>query len=132
MAENVNNTIRTKVELDATQAQQEIVKLNSLASDGTQELEKRLDAKNKQIEVQNKLNQKAIADAQKLVSSLQGVVGKEKQYEKAVKTLNKAKLNEVKVNERNAKQQRKLSETYDDSKGALNKLNTATGGLWIV
>ena len=129
MAENVNNTIKTKVELDANQAQQEIVKLNSLASDGTQELEKRLDAKNKQIEVQNKLNQKAIADAQKLVSSLQGVVGKEKQYEKAVKTLNKAKLNEVKVNERNAKQQRKLSETYDDSKGALNKLNTATGGF---
>ena len=129
MAENVNNTIKTKVELDANQAQQEIVKLNSLASDGTQELEKRLDAKNKQIEVQNKLNQKAIADAQKLVSSLQGVVGKEKQYEKAVKTLNKAKLNEVKVNERNAKQQRKLSETYDDSKGALNKLNNATGGF---
>jgi len=129
MAENVNNTIKTTVELDVNSAQQEIVKLNSAASDGTQDLEKRLDAKNKQIDIQNKLNKKAIADAQKLVNSLKGVVGKEKQYEKAVKTLNKVKLKEVKVNERNAKQQRKLSETYDDSKGALNKLNSATGGM---
>ena len=37
MAENINNKITTTVELDANQAQQEIVKLNSLASDGTQE-----------------------------------------------------------------------------------------------
>ena len=129
MAENVNNTIKTTVELDVNSAQQEIVKLNSAASDGTQDLEKRLDAKNKQIDIQNKLNQKAIADAQKLVNSLKGVVGKEKQYEKAVKTLNKAKLNEVKVNERNSKQQRKLAEGYKKSKGALNNLDTATGGF---
>ena len=129
MAENVNNTIKTKVELDANQAQQEIVKLNSLASDGTQDLEKRLASKNKQIEIQNKLNKKAIADAEAQVKSLQGVVGAEKSLEKAVKKLEKAKLNEVKVNERNAKQQRKLQEGYDDSKGALNKLNNATGGF---
>ena len=65
MAENVNNTIRTKVELDATQAQQEIVKLNSLASDTTKTLEERIDAKNKEVKIQNNLSTKTIASLEK-------------------------------------------------------------------
>ena len=69
MAENVNNTIRTKVELDATQAQQEIVKLNSLASDTTKTLEERIDAKNKEVKIQNNLSTKTIASLEKEVTA---------------------------------------------------------------
>tara|TARA_R110000744_G_scaffold69059_4_gene140308 strand:+ start:821 stop:3004 length:2184 start_codon:yes stop_codon:yes gene_type:complete len=129
MAENVNNTIKTTVELDINQAQQEIVKLNSIASDGTKELSERLEAKNKQIEIQNSLNKKNIADLEKQVKGLKGVEGSEKKYEQAVKKLNKAKLNEVKVTERNAKQQRKLADSYKESRSAIGTLNKATGGF---
>jgi len=130
MADNTtNNKIITTVELDVGAAQQEIVKLNSLASDGTQELSARLDAKNKQIKIQNDLNKKSISDLEKQVKGLTGVEGKEKDLIKATAKLEKAKLNEVKVTERNAKSQRKLSDSYGKSKGAMNKLDNATGGF---
>ena len=130
MAENItNNKIITTVSLDADAAAQEIVKLNSLASDGTQELSSRLDAKNKQIEIQNNLNKKNISDLEKEVKGLKGVEGAEKQLEKAQKNLTKAKLNEVKVTEKNGKAQRKLADAYAKSKGAINKLDNATGGF---
>lgn len=130
MADNVtNNKIITTVELDTSMAAQEIVKLNSLASDSTQDLSKRLDAKNKQIEIQNKLNKKNISTLEKEVKSLKGVEGAEKDLIKAQKKLEKAKLNEVKVTERNAKTQRKLATAYGQSKGAMNKLDNATGGM---
>ena len=130
MADNItNNKIVTTVELDVNVAAQEIVKLNSLASDGTKDLSERLDAKNKQIKIQNDLNKKGISDLEKQVKGLKGVVGKEKEYIKATQKLEKAKLNEVKVTERNAKTQRKLAESYDKSKGAINKLDNATGGM---
>jgi len=127
--QNVNNTIKTTVELDVNQAQQSIVKLNSLASDGTQDLEKRLDAKNKQIEIQNNLNKKNIKDLESQVKKLKGVEGAEKELMKAQDKLNKAKLNEVKVNTKNSKSQAKLTESYGKSKGAVNKLDSATGGF---
>ena len=127
--ETINNTIKTTVELDVAAAQQEIVKLNSLASDSTEDLSKRVDAKNKQVSIQNDLNKKAITDAEKLVKGLEGQVGKEKDLEKAMAKLNKAKLNEVKVNTRNEKAQKKLNSQYANSKGAVNKLNKATGGF---
>ena len=130
MADNItNNKIVTTVELDVNLAAQEIVKLNSLASDGTKDLSERLDAKNKQIKIQNDLNKKGISDLEKQVKGLKGVVGKEKEYIKATQKLEKAKLNEVKVTERNAKTQRKLAESYDKSKGSINKLDNATGGM---
>ncbi len=130
MADNVtNNKIVTTVELDVNLAAQEIVKLNSLASDSTQELSSRLDAKNKQIEIQNQLNKKTISDLEKEVKGLKGVEGAEKDLIRAQKKLEKAKLNEVKVTERNAKQQRKLADSYKKSKGAVNKLDKATGGM---
>jgi len=124
-----NNKIITTVKLDVGAAQQEIVKLNSLASDGTQELSARLDAKNKQIKIQNELNKKSIKDLEKQVKGLTGVEGKEKDLIKATQKLEKAKLNEVKVTERNAKSQRKLADSYGKSKGAMNKLDNATGGF---
>tara|TARA_R110000796_G_scaffold5390_8_gene20255 strand:+ start:287 stop:2359 length:2073 start_codon:yes stop_codon:yes gene_type:complete len=129
MAESINNTIKTTVELDVNAAQQSIVKLNSLASDSTEELSTRLDAKNKSIELQNKLNKKNIADAQKLVDSLKSQEGAEKQLEAAQKKLNKAKLDEVKANTRNEKSQKKLASQYENSQGAVNKLDRATGGM---
>lgn len=125
---NVNNNIKTTVEFDVNQAQQEIVKLNSLASDSTQDLQKRLDAKNKAIELQNKLNEKNIKDLERLIKDLTGVEGKEKDLIKAQEKLNKAKLNEVKVNEKNSKSQKKLSKGYKDSQSSLKNLDKATGG----
>ncbi len=130
MAENTtNNKITTTVELDVDQAAIDIVKLNSLASDSTKQLSERLDAKNKQIKIQNDLNKKAISDLEKEVKGLENIKGKEKEYEKAKSKLAKAKLNEVKVTERNTKAQAKLSSQYGKSKGAVNKLNKATGGF---
>ena len=129
MAENVNNTIKTTVELDVGAAQMEIVKLNAAASDGAKDLSERLEAKNKQIGIQNSLNKKAIADLEEQVKGLTGVIGSEKKLEQAQKKLNKAKLDEVKVNTKNAQTQKKLEGAYEDSKGAINKLNNATGGF---
>ena len=129
MAENVNNTIKTTVELDVGAAQMEIVKLNAAASDGAKDLSERLEAKNKQIKIQNDLNKKNIADLEKQVQSLTGVIGSEKKLEQAQKKLNKAKLDEVKVNTKNAQTQKKLEGAYEDSKGSINKLNNATGGF---
>tara|TARA_R110002167_G_scaffold72679_2_gene204141 strand:+ start:846 stop:3119 length:2274 start_codon:yes stop_codon:yes gene_type:complete len=130
MADNVtNNKIITSVELDVDQAAIDIVKLNSLASDSTKELSDRVDAKNKQVKIQNDLNKKIISDLEKQVKSLENVKGKEKEYEKAKAKLVKAKLNEVKVTEKNSKAQAKLTSQYGKSKGAMNKLNKATGGM---
>ncbi len=130
MADNVtNNKIITSVELDVDQAAIDIVKLNSLASDSTKELSDRVDAKNKQVKIQNDLNKKTISDLEKQVKSLENIKGKEKEYEKSKAKLVKAKLNEVKVTERNSKAQAKLTSQYGESKGAMNKLNNATGGF---
>ena len=76
-----NNAIKTKVTLDATQAQQEIVKLNAVAADSTKTLEERIAAKNKQTELQENLNKKTIAALEKEKKALTGVVGKEKELE---------------------------------------------------
>ena len=55
-----SNTIETKVSLDTSQAQLEIVKLNAVASDSTKTLEERVAAKNKQVELQERLNKQEI------------------------------------------------------------------------
>jgi hypothetical protein len=129
MAENVNNTIKTTVELDVTDAQVEIVKLNAVASDSTEDLEKRLKAKNKQIEIQNRLNKQTQSDLKKQIKTLKGVQGKEKELERAIKKLNKARVNEAKVNTRNEKVQKKLAAAYKTSKSAMGALDKATGGF---
>ena len=129
MAENINNTISTKVELDVNQAQQQIVKLNAVASDSTESLTTRVDAKNKAIKIQNDLNKKTISDLEKQVKSLEGVVGSEKELERTKKKLNKARLNEVKVNVKNEKQQKKVTASLKSSKSATDNLNKATGGF---
>jgi hypothetical protein len=130
MAENTTNSkIKTTVELDVNAAQIAIVKLNSAAADSTNTLADRLDAKNKQIKIQNDLNKKAISDLEKTVKSLTGVVGAEDKLEKATLKLNKAKLDEVKVNEKNSVTQGKLSDAYKKSETAIGSLDNATGGM---
>jgi hypothetical protein len=128
MAETTN-TIETKVVLDSTAAQIEIAKLNGIASDSTRELEERVAAKNKQIKIQNELSEKNINQLKKEVKELTGVEGKEKDLKRATDKLNKAKIRETKISVRNEKVQKKLVQSYDDSKNSLSKLNEATGGF---
>lgn len=106
----MENKIKTIVELDSTQAQASIIKLNSTASDSTKTLEERIAAKNEQIEIQNSLSEKTISNLSKEAKSLEGVSGKEKEHEKAVATLNKATLTSVKIGADNLKSLNKLTE----------------------
>ena len=124
-----SNRIETKVTLDASQAQQEIAKLNTIAADTTRTYEERLDAKNKQIRLSDDLNKKLIKTLQAEVKALTGVVGKEKELEKTQNKLNKAQLTGVKTSGRLNNQSKKLALGLKGSTGAMNQLNTATGGL---
>lgn len=128
MAET-NNTIKTTAILDTTQTQQQIVKLNAVASDSTKTLEERTAAKNKQVELQNSLAKQNIANLEKTVASLKGVEGEEKNLEKAKIKLNNARIKATKLQENGAKQQNKLNQAYKDSKNPMQNLDKATGGL---
>jgi len=124
-----NNAIKTKVTLDATQAQQEIVKLNAVAADGTKTLEERIAAKNKQTELQENLNKKTIAALEKEKKALTGVVGKEKELEKVTAKLNNTKVKQLKQETNLIKQSNGLSKALASQTGAVNKLDNATGGM---
>lgn len=124
-----NNTIKTTVELDATQAQQEIAKLNAKASDSTKSLEERLEAKNKQVEIQNKLSKKNIESIENEVKNLKKEGAELGKVLKAETKLNKAKISATKVSENNAKAQAKLSKSLSDSKDKFQELDGATGGV---
>lgn len=63
------NRISTTVELDVTKAQQEIVKLNAVASNSTKTLEERIQAKNKAVELQNKIAQQQIDTTKENISN---------------------------------------------------------------
>lgn len=64
-----SNKISTKVELDIKSAQQEIVKLNSVASNSTKTLEERIQAKNKAVELQNKIALQQIETTKETISN---------------------------------------------------------------
>ena len=116
------NKIFTKVELDSTQAQIEIAKLNAKASDTTKSLEERISAKNKEVKIQEELSKKNIASLEKEVKSLKKMGASEKEVERATAKLNREKIKATKVSERNTKQNNKLS-------ASLAKSKKATGGL---
>ena len=118
----MENKIKTIVELDSTQAQASIIKLNSIASDNTKTLEERISAKNKQIEIQNALSEKTISNLTKETKSLENVSGKEKEYEKAVANLNKVTLNSVKIGADNLKSLNKLTEANAKQEGGVKSL----------
>ena len=110
-----NNTIKTKVELDSTQAQIEIAKLNSKASDSTKTLEERIEAKNKEVEVQDKLSKKTIANLEKEIDTLKKVEGQEKKVAQLEKKLNSERIKATKISLRNEKAQNKLNKSLEDS-----------------
>jgi len=124
-----NSTIKTTVVLDATQAQQEIVKLNAIATDTTKSLEERLAAKNQAVEKQNALSKQTIDQLEEEVKLLQGLGAEQKEIEKVQKKLNSERLKATKITENNAKQQAKLASTLADSKNKVKDLDSATGGL---
>lgn len=64
------NRIVTVVELDASQAQQEIIKLNATAANSTKELEDRIDAKNKAIDLQNKLAEQTVSKTKESIANM--------------------------------------------------------------
>ena len=131
MADKVtNNKIVTEIVLSTDSAQEKIIKLNTIASDSTYQLETRIAAKNQQIKIQNELNEKAIKDAEKEVKALKGVDKSTKELDKAKKKLEKTKIQSLKITEKNAKSQRKLESSLKKNTSAFNQLDQATGG-WV-
>lgn len=124
-----NSTIKTTVVLDATQAQQEIVRLNAIATDTTRELEERVEAKNDAVALQNKLSKQTVDTLEDELKVLKEMNAEEKDIIKVQKKLNTEKLKATKASENGAKQQKKLNQTLKDSKDATKNLDDATGGL---
>lgn len=124
-----NSTIETTVVLDSTQAKQEIVKLGAVASDTTKSLEERTAAKNKQVEIQNKLAKQTIKAIEEEIKVLKTREGTEKEVAKLQEKLNKQRLAATKLAANGAKQQNKLNEKLEDSKDSMKKLDDATGGV---
>lgn len=108
-----NNKIVTIVEIDSQQAQIELVKLNATVSNTTKTLEERIDAKNKAVEIQNQLAEKTLKTLKDNIKSLEGVVGKEKEYERAVSKLSSEQLKSVKVQVQSLVQLDKLNQAND-------------------
>ena len=98
-----NNTIKTTVVIEASTAKQEIAKLNGVASDSTKELDERIKAKNKSVELENDLAKKTIKNLEDEVKVLQKANASEKEVLKVIVKLNKAKENFSKVSARNEK-----------------------------
>ena len=122
MAE-ITNKILTKVELDSTQAQIEIAKLNAKASDTTKSLEERISAKNKEVKLQEQLSKKNIAALEKEVRTLKKMGASEKEVERATAKLNREKIKQAKVTERNTKQNNKLNASYRKNRDSAKLSN---------
>jgi len=117
------NKIFTKVELDSTQAQVAIAKLNSKASDTTKTLEERISAKNKEVKIQEELSRKNIAALEKEVKTLKKMGASEKEVERATAKLNREKVKQAKVTERNTKQNNKLNASYKKNRDSAKLSN---------
>lgn len=66
----MDNVISTVVEIDAQEAKKEIIQLNAVASNGTKTLEERVTAKNKAVDLQNKLQTQQIEATKQTISNL--------------------------------------------------------------
>ena len=128
MATREENII-TRVEIDADKAQQDIIKLNAIASDSPKSLEQRLQAKNKQIEIQNKLSKQTVSDQREEVKLLEGLGASEKELERAKKRLNQESAKATRLAANNEKAQNRLNKSYIESKDPIKQLDKATGGL---
>jgi hypothetical protein len=123
------NKIKTIVEVETSQAQASIIKLGAVASNTTKDLEERIAAKNEQVELQNELSKRTIDALTKEAKALEGVIGKEKEYEKALAKLNTETLKALKQAESGAATQDKLNQAFADGKDPVKNLDKATGGL---
>lgn len=126
---DVNSTVKTTVVLDATQAQQEIAKFNATASDGTKKLEDRVAAKNKAVDLQNKLAKQNVNNLNKEVTELKKNGAELGKVLKAETKLNKAKIAASKTSANGAKQLAGMTQKLKDSKSATKQLDKGMGGL---
>lgn len=74
MSDSVNKIV-TVVELDTNKAQEEIIRLNAASTNSTKSLEERVAAKNKVIEIQNKLAEQSAAKAKENISNMKEEAG---------------------------------------------------------
>jgi len=123
------NKIVTTVELNTQQAEQELVKLNSLASNSTKSLEERIIAKNKAVEIQNELSKKTIATLEAERRVVEGRGYTEKDLMSVFLRLNKAKLDAIKISEQNRIQLDKLVKSEKEESAAITKLAGAFAKL---
>lgn len=120
------NKIVTVVELNAQQAQQELVKLNATVSNSTKTLEERIEAKNKAIEIQNSLSKKTIAALENERRTLEGRGATERELQAIFVKLNSAKLEALKVSEKSRVEIDKLTAAQDKQIKKVNEESTAT------
>lgn len=113
------NRIVTVVELNAQQAAQELVKLNSAASNSTKSLEERIAAKNKAIEIQNQLSKKTIDALENERRTLEGRGASERELQAIFEKLNKAKLDALKISEKQKSDLDRLTVANDKFKRKL-------------
>lgn len=113
------NKIVTVVELNTQQASQELVKLNTAASNSTKTLEERIEAKNKAIEIQNQLSKKTINALENERRTLEGRGASERELDAIFQKLNKAKLDALKVSEKQKADLDKLVVANDKYKRKL-------------
>lgn len=107
------NKIVTVVELNAQQAQQELVKLNATVTNSTKSLEDRIAAKNKVIEIQNDLSKKTINTLENERRTLEGRGATEKELQTIFIKLNKEKLEALKTSEKSRVELDKLVAAQD-------------------
>jgi len=107
------NKIVTVVELNAQQAQTELVKLNATVSNSTKTLEERIEAKNKAIEIQNALSKKTINALENERRTLEGRGATERELMAIFNKLNTAKLEALKVSEKSRVEIDKLTVAQD-------------------
>lgn len=119
------NKIVTIVELNAQQAQQELVKLNATVSNSTKALEDRIAAKNKAIEIQNAISKKTINALENERRTLEGRGATEKELQDIFEKLNKAKLDALKVSEKSKVELDKLTAAQDKQTKKTNEEATA-------
>ncbi len=126
---DTNNTVKTVVELNTSQAQLEIARLNGIASDTTKTLEERVAAKNKQVTLSNELSKKTIQALNTERQTLEGKGATEKELLAIKKKLDAANLRALKTSISTEKQQVKLTQALEDSKNPMKLLDDASGGL---
>ena len=126
---NTNNKIKTTVELDVSQVQRQIVKLNGSASDTTKKLEDRIRDKNKAVELQNKLSKKIIDNLKKENASLVKSGASIKEVTASTKKLNAEKLKSAKTSAANTKQLNKLNASTKKSTKGFGAFSKSMGGV---